>query len=388
MLFFTILLKLLTGTLQNRTLNFLPCNMTFNHQVPIMIAFDMIILITVSIYGAFHILRFRFKSDKNQSNNSTCLKWINLKTTSYMIIIAAITVRLVSLLLSIPGIYRSNHFFNDQACKYFILIQIEISIILKFLTHLFVLLRSRITGHDEKLSIWYILGIFLVMTDALFILYPLSGIPRFSATYNTEKYCVSDADTSIFIWFGASDLIIGLYFLIVFIYPLRKYIKLEQQSQNENAAVYKERMSLSQIATRIMIYSSIMLITTIICTMIAAIYNQSAGIVMPIDGLINLICIVMQFRPIQPSQIPKKYLCFITCLQCQYKIGSKKHEENISMMIGGLRVRAMTSSTFTANETKEATQESQDNKPTLKQELSLSLIKDDCKGPKIDVSIQ
>ena len=53
---------------------------------------------------------------------------------------------------------------------------------------------------------------------------------------------------SIFIWYGASDFIIGGYCLFSFILPFRKYIKLEQeQEQEQGMQTNTHRDSLSSI---------------------------------------------------------------------------------------------------------------------------------------------
>lgn len=119
-------------------------------------------------------------------------------------------------------------------------------------------------------------GLLLVMIDALLLFYPISGIPGIHGVYNNETGdCVTYSDISMYIWFAGSDFIIGGYCLFAFILPLRKAIKLEQksdESESENPA------SFSSIAKRISLWSTIMLCSTMICTIMAAIYNPSSGI--------------------------------------------------------------------------------------------------------------
>ena len=195
---------------------------------------------------------------------------MNLKSTSYLSILCTSAPRLISILIYVPAYYGSNHFLNHDRCKYVVLTITEIYIINKFAIHLFVVLRSRLTETEKNKSIWHTLGLFMVGTDILFMIYVMSGIPRFDAIWSEHGHCITDADISIHIWFVGSDFVIGLYFLIVFIYPLRKYMKIEQEHQQENKSVYKYRVSLANIARRIIIFSTLMLATTIICVLIAA----------------------------------------------------------------------------------------------------------------------
>ena len=115
------------------------------------------------------------------------------------------------------------------------------------------------------------------MTDAIFMAYPLSGIPNITAIWNENGGCVTGSDISMYVWFAASDFIIGGYCLFAFIFPLRKQIKLEQKSISESEPG-SESGTFSTIAKRITLWSTIMLISTMICTITAAIYNPSSGI--------------------------------------------------------------------------------------------------------------
>ena len=114
----------------------------------------------------------------------------------------------------------------------------------------------------------------MVMTDALFMLYIISGIPKIASIYDKDENCMPLIDKSVYIWFGLSDLVIGVYFLIIFIYPLRKYVEME--SDHDQTTFNQSDDSLSKIAKRIMKFSSIMIITTLIATIIVVIYSPLA----------------------------------------------------------------------------------------------------------------
>ena len=113
------------------------------------------------------------------------------------------------------------------------------------------------------------------MTDAMLMFYPFTGIPTIYGTLAEDGECVSHNDVSLLIWFGGSDFIIGGYCLVAFILPFRKYIKLEQKQTESQPDDDKE--GLSSIATRITLFSTIMITTTMLCTVIAASYSRAAG---------------------------------------------------------------------------------------------------------------
>ena len=80
------------------------------------------------------------------------------------------------------------------------MIQMELNIIIKFLSHLFVALRSQIAQIDHgKTLIWFkIVCSFLSVTDAIFIFYPLSGTPNGEVIYTENEDCSPNVHASIF----------------------------------------------------------------------------------------------------------------------------------------------------------------------------------------------
>ena len=57
---------------------------------------------------------------------------------------------------------------------------------------------------------------------------------------------------------------------------------------------------------------------------------------------INVICIIMQFGPLNITEIPPKYIRFITCLQCQWS-AQRNNLQQITMMAGELRLNPVAS---------------------------------------------
>ena len=105
-----------------------------------------------------------------------------------------------------------------------------------------------------------------MFTDGLWILYVLVAVSwdtiKFSSNHDQTGNCGPDVDKSIFYWFGVSDTVIGVYFLVLFIGPLRQIAKMEPE--------------ISIYIKKIIWFSSIMMITTIIVTVIVAAYPHHA----------------------------------------------------------------------------------------------------------------
>ena len=228
------------------------------------VAYDLLLALIIIVFAIFHILRLRFKpsivSNKNQ--------WINIKNVSFLLILSSIIPRTFSVFLFVPAYYGSNHFLNDSSCVYFIYTRILQDMLIKALIHIFIMLRCKVVANATH-RVFRIIGYIFVSSDALFMIFVLSGIltgiPNVQSIYIGGQ-CLPNTDISIYIWFGCADFIIGLYFLFVFVIPLRKYIKVEQeQAANQSETERTARESLSSICRRIVLFSTIMLVTTIVC---------------------------------------------------------------------------------------------------------------------------
>eukprot|EP01084_Bolivina_argentea_P278552 475917_1 len=92
---------------------------------------------------------------------------------------------------------------------------------------------------------------------------------------------------------------------------LQQYIKLENKLDPDNA-------SLKYLVIKIIIYSTIMIISTVVITFIIAFIEDYIEIVTALDNIINCYCIVLQFKDINVNKINSKYISkLIACLQCK-----------------------------------------------------------------------
>eukprot|EP01084_Bolivina_argentea_P278553 475918_1 len=109
-----------------------------------------------------------------------------------------------------------------------------------------------------------------------------------------------------------SSVIIGCYSLFVFVIPLQKYIKLEQTLKIAPADRFIEKLVI-----KILIYSTIMTMTTVLSTLIIAMIEDYVEVVSALDNIINSYCILLQFRDININDINSTYLQRIVwILQC------------------------------------------------------------------------
>lgn len=126
----------------------------------------------------------------------------------------------------------------------------------------------------------------MLNSDILFLFYV--SIPNLAIidAYTDGNLCYvgEGISTSIFIWLGADDFIIGTYCLFVFIFPLRKFIKMERQISNTETSssqqgvkdVIIERTALETVVKKIVLYSSIAIISTIILIPVSVAFKKGA----------------------------------------------------------------------------------------------------------------
>ena len=238
--------------------------------LPVKIAYDLFLALIVSIFTVFHCLRLRLRASKRRR------KWINIENISYLIIFTSLFPRLFSATLYPIAYYGPYQFFNDDTCVYFIYTRITESGFNKLFIHLFIILRCQVVANATN-RIFYIIGYLFTFSDVLFVVFAYSKFGYVAANYLNGQ-CVPDLGLPIYIWWGTSDCIIGLYFLIAFVLPLRKYIAIEQEQYTDKTKVQRAAQeSLSSLCRKIVIFSSIMLITTILCMIISAIWDVVNG---------------------------------------------------------------------------------------------------------------
>eukprot|EP01083_Nonionella_stella_P176887 620216_1 len=152
--------------------------------------------------------------------------------------------------------------------------------------HLFVTVRSQVARLTTNRL--YTIGLILILSDVLFIIYVLSGIPTIMSTQKDVLCEVIDVSLSVYLWFAINDFVIGTYCLLAFILPLKKYVWLEQQSPAFDS-------ELQHLANRIMIFSGIALVSTMVFIVASSILSDP-GLFVVIDATVNALCAVLQFK--------------------------------------------------------------------------------------------
>eukprot|EP01083_Nonionella_stella_P033010 90370_1 len=231
---------------------------------------------------AYHSYRLCYVQRDRKGSSLRLLKCISFKHLSFVVIISSILPALLQCIVYTPQLSLS-----DFTCGFVVKFGMVCLAFSKFSLHLFVTMRSQVATATTNL--WYKLGVLMSISDLLWIVYILSGIPNIKAEQASVLCKATSVPLYLYIWFAMNDFVIGLYCLLAFVLPLRKYVWLEQQQKQQKST------DLRCITLRIMVYSSIALFSTMMFTVIASAVNESGGVMFAIDSTINALCVVFQF---------------------------------------------------------------------------------------------
>eukprot|EP01083_Nonionella_stella_P003670 10572_1 len=206
---------------------------------------------------------------------------ISFKHLSFMVIIISFIPS-----LSMTIIYTPQQSFPDAICRISTPMFIVCFAVSKLALHLFVTVRSQVARLTTNRL--YTIGLILILSDVLFIIYVLSGIPTIMSAQKDVLCEVIEVSLSVYLWFAINDFVIGTYCLLAFILPLKKYVWLEQQSPAFDS-------ELQHLANRIMIFSGIALVSTMVFIVASSILSDP-GLFVVIDATINALCAVLQFK--------------------------------------------------------------------------------------------
>lgn len=233
---------------------------------PLFFYFDIahaIFAITLLVYHQYRVC-IKSKENENASANEQGRPAHSMQNIALMILILNF-LRPLSYLI----IESTNHYIcpwiNDSTCRYvYWLIPSMIYTFNKFFIHLFITLRTRLSrSKAQKWSLSLKIAFCLMISDILLILFTPVNILAFGKMRYIENICTWTSDISwdsiafVNTWTVISDFIISLYCLFVFILPLRKLVSFEKDQKAQNSNIQK-------MVLRVMIYSSIMLLTTMV----------------------------------------------------------------------------------------------------------------------------
>ena len=116
-----------------------------------------------------------------------------------------------------------------------------------------------------------------------------------------------------------NDFVIGFYSFCAFIIPLRKFIKIEETESKDS--------TITDIAKRVTIYSSIAILSTIMIIITTFIFTETATLLYTLDSVINTFCVIQQFSS-DGHSLSNKFCKYIYCI-CNE--AEKNLVENIEM---------------------------------------------------------
>ena len=116
------------------------------------VVYDWINIIIIVTFSIFHILRLHYNSKIREEGHSK----FKLKQLTYLILILNVINLTKKSVLYLPAAISSNDYMTNNICYWHGRYIISMTILLKFCTHLFVVLRSRVA--EQKLTIWVKIG--------------------------------------------------------------------------------------------------------------------------------------------------------------------------------------------------------------------------------------
>ena len=264
---------------------------------------DLFHVLILSFLLVLHYYRLNSDEEANYNNKSSTkskkVKWwkiFSLKHLSYLIIICALSRALLNLSKLVIHEFIADY-LNPSVCSYLESINFEFGLISQFCVHLFIAMRSRLSSTDiNHPSIWFKIGLLLIFTDLGLIIFPFILRNALKIEYSENNCFVTYINPMLILWILLSDIIIGTYSLSVFVIPLRKHIQYERQispsprrkgsandennnpeqghnRNNKSNAIIHDQKSLEQLVIKILIYSTLMIISTIIVATAAYIFN-------------------------------------------------------------------------------------------------------------------
>eukprot|EP01083_Nonionella_stella_P026622 73324_1 len=246
--------------------------------------FNLISLLTILTYHAYRLCQKDLEGSPIK-----IFGFLSFKHLSFIVIIAALIPTLAQTIM-----YTPQQPLSDTVCGIASQMGIVCLAVSKLALHLFVAVRSQVA--HTKTNRLYTIGLILTLTDVLFVIYVSSGIPTIISTQNGVVCELIDVSFLVYIWFGINDFVIGMYCLLAFIFPLKKYLLLERQDVTPTASPNTIDSELRHLVNRIMIFSGIALVSTMAFTVISSIVRPSGAVLMMIDATINSLCVVLQFK--------------------------------------------------------------------------------------------
>ena len=290
----------------------------------------------ISLLIAFHSYRIHYtrKTKRNANREDTKLwKLLDLKYISYIVLISYLLRSCLDTSTStIDSLSTTNH-LNNVSCNAILRISNTMGLIGRFGIHLFVAVRCRLSSYKKQLTIWMKIGFLMLASDVFIILSVWVYYPSIVPIHDGTS-CVIESYHWIYVfWVIGNDIIISLYCVLVFVWPLRKIISAERQAREEeitasdveNGKLNRKRAgerTMEDFVKRIIFCSIVASLGIVISCGIASISITTAAgpYIVEIEAFIGCWMIVMQFKDIDPrgKGINKFWSVIITLFQWDY----------------------------------------------------------------------
>jgi len=304
------------------------------------LATQYIFLVALVIIIFTHILRLHYLSKTKENYAESLPKcWkFDVRHSSCLAGIAPLIIVLQNAIIYTHNRNSAEPIVSDQLCVFAVKMTMILTGVSRFAMHSFVFQRTKI--HKDSIStIWHKIGAALLVSDVLFVLAGMIGIPAIDG-YTNGEVCFVGPGTSIviFVWFAVNDVVIGVYCMLVFVLPLRKLIKVERELERVSSSVeyythnngkheIAQKRSMESVARRILIFSAIALMTSVMSVPLSAKFKQAAFTIRSFDNVLNAACICMQFCPVDISALPGILRCYFRLCPCCI-VASKKLAES------------------------------------------------------------
>eukprot|EP01084_Bolivina_argentea_P036570 67633_1 len=247
----------------------------------------LLFLLTFHAYLQHHILLY------HRQQKISFRQTLILSKLTYFVIVMTSCVYLLDICMYLVNI------ITIPSCTAKILLATVFFVAQKIGIYLFIIFRTQINqimhSQGQSYTIWFKIGLCLICTYfGLIVMNFVLILSNKRQIIIIDGVCGSTGIKEFGMWQIIADFVIGVYCLVVFVFPLRKL--LINTEQNENNASSKSTIKKVIIYSLIAIITSLLLYPIQIILITFGIFAGSSLIYL--DMFVNVYCIVMQFTNI------------------------------------------------------------------------------------------
>ena len=287
------------------------------------ITYDCILILIQIWFMILHYIRLRVQYSKASADKrSTMFNRLNTRTLSIGILVFAL-FHLINRVFTILGLYGTSL----KSCDTVLIFVVILAGSHKTCNYQFILFRlksqleyqsnnnSNGDSKQKKLK-WigfYILSVIIIIFAVSLVIWamiidPLSEIDDDRCNFS------ADALRNFVPIYGGIDFVYSVIFLFLFAFGIWRYRNIEK--------------SVKQTLNRIIKWSVIAILSTLMGSIIASLVDGASPIFLIGDMVINSICAVMQFQPINKDlNLPYKQQWKIFCETTKKQFGNKGHDD-------------------------------------------------------------